>query len=107
VTIRAFSEITDSVVMSNVRIENGCLISESVVGEGSVIRSNFVSDAGEAYVRIDDELHHLPKIGAIVGEDCIIGSNVSVEAGKIIGSQCRISSSKRICANIKDKSSVI
>ena len=53
------------------------------------------------------EFKKLEKIGAIIGEDCNIGSNVVVEPGKIIGRRCKIAPMKRIIENVPSNNKVM
>ena len=48
-----------------------------------------------------------PNSGAMIGEDCNIGSNVVVEPGKIIGRRCKIASLKRLGDNVPSNSKVM
>jgi UDP-N-acetylglucosamine diphosphorylase/glucosamine-1-phosphate N-acetyltransferase len=105
--IHPFSEIRNSVIMNDVNIGSNSFVSHSVIGRGSVIRSNFSSIAGKATIEIEEEFNKLDNIGVMIAEDCAIGSNVVVEPGMLIGRGCEISSLKRIMKNIASQSNVM
>jgi UDP-N-acetylglucosamine diphosphorylase/glucosamine-1-phosphate N-acetyltransferase len=106
--IHSFSEIRSSVIMNDVHIASNSHISHSVVGKGCIIGDNFSTIAGKTIIEIENEFKRLETpIGAMVGEDCIIESHVVVDAGKIIGRNCRISPMKHIIKNIPSESKVM
>ena len=105
--IHPFSEIRNSVIMNDVHIGSNSFVSHSVIGRGSVIGGNFSSIAGKATIEIEDEFNKLDNIGVMIAEDCVIGSNVVVEPGMLIGRGCEISSLKRIMKNIASQSNVM
>jgi glucose-1-phosphate thymidylyltransferase len=105
--VHPFSQVRNSVIMNDVHIGSNSFIRNSVVGRGSVIENNFSSVDGESTVEIEGEFKKLEKIGAMIGEDCNIGSNVVIEAGKIIGRKCKIAPLKRIIDSVPSNSKVM
>ncbi len=105
--IHPFSEIRNSVIMNDVHIGSNSFVSHSVIGRGSVIGGNFSSIAGKATIEIEEEFNKLDNIGVMIAEDCVIGSNVVVEPGMLIGRGCEISSLKRVMKNIASQSNVM
>ncbi len=101
------SVIEHSVIMSDVRIGATCHISNSVIGDGVEIGPQFCSTSRSGNIEMDNELHKVEHIGALIGERTMIGDQVSVIGGTIIGSNCDISSQKIISKEIPDNSSVI
>lgn len=105
--VHPFSEIRNSVIMNDVHIGSNSFVSHSVIGRGSVIGGNFSSIAGKATIEIEEEFNKLDNIGVMIAEDCVIGSNVVVEPGMLIGRQCEISSLKRVMKNIPSQTNVM
>jgi UDP-N-acetylglucosamine diphosphorylase/glucosamine-1-phosphate N-acetyltransferase len=106
--IHPFSEIRSSVIMNDVHIASTSNISHSVIGKGCIIGDGFSTITGKTIIEIDNEFKRMGSpIGAMVGEDCIIESHVVVDAGKIIGRKCTISSMKHIRKNIPSESKVM
>ena len=93
--------------MNDVHIGSNSFVSHSVIGRGSVIGGNFSSIAGKATIEIEEEFNKLDNIGVMIAEDCVIGSNVVVEPGMLIGRGCEISSLKRVIKNIASQSNVM
>ena len=105
--INPFSQIRNSVLMNDVHIGSNSFIKNSIVGRGSIIENNFSSVEGDSTIEIEGEYKKIEKIGAMIGEDCTIGSNVVVDPGKIIGRKCEIAPLKRIINNIPSNNKVM
>jgi NDP-sugar pyrophosphorylase family protein len=93
--------------MRDVRVGSNCFVKNSIIGQGSVIENNFSTRDGMATIEIEGEYNKLKNIGAMIGEDCKIGSHVVVEPGMIIGRKCKIWPMKRIANNIVSNSVVM
>ena len=104
--ISPFSQIQNSVIGSDVEVAPGCVIQDSIIDRGSLLRGHFTAWSGEAVVEVDGEYHKL-KVGAMVGEHCQIEENVNVRPGVIIGNHCRVKGLKVIGENIPDGSLVV
>ena len=105
--IHPFSEVRNTLIMSNARIGSGSVIKNSVIGRGCIIKNNFSSMGGSSTIEIEGEYKKLEKIGTMIGEDCNIESNVIVEPGKIIGRKCNITSLKIIRNNVPSNTKVM
>jgi len=105
--IHPFSEIRNSLLMNDVHIDSSSKIDYSVIGRGSNIGGNFSNITGKATIEIEKEYKKLEKIGAMIGEDCNIGSHVVVEPGVIVGRRCKIEPIIKISKNISSKSKVM
>jgi glucose-1-phosphate thymidylyltransferase len=105
--VNPFSQVRNSVIMNDVHIGSNSFIKNSIIGRGSVIENNFSSVDGKSTVEIEGEFKKLEKIGAMIGEDCNIGSNVVIEPGKIIGRKCTIAPLKRIIDSVPSNSKVM
>ena len=100
VTIDPFSVIRNSVIMSDCSIGSHSMLSQSVLGYGVKVRSHLMASSADAFVNLEDEFYRVPNIGTLVGEDCAMGSGVSIEPGTIIGPKCRIMSGSRVARNV-------
>lgn len=107
VVIGSFTEIKNSMMMDDVSIGSNSIVSHSIIGEGTSLGSHFISDGDKALIRTENGFQELRNIGAIIGEDCIIGNNVVIMPGIIIGADCKISSLKRLSENIPANSRVV
>jgi glucose-1-phosphate thymidylyltransferase len=54
-------------------------------------------------VRVNDEIPSI-NIGVIMGEDCNVESNVTVQPGAIIGNYCQVQISKLLSGRFPDRS---
>jgi glucose-1-phosphate thymidylyltransferase len=105
--IHPFTEIQNSVIMNDIQIGSNSYITNTILAQGNIIDHSFTSSNGERIIEIEDELKKIKNIGALIGEDCTIGSNVVVDPGIIIGRKCEIDSMKRIRNNIESGSKVM
>jgi len=105
--IHPFTEIRNSVIMKDTHIGSNSFISNSIVAKGTIIDNHFSSTEGENIVEIEDEFKKLENLGAIIGEDCTIGSHVIVDPGIIIGRKCDIYPVKHIIKNVSSGSKVM
>ena len=105
--IHPFAEIRNSVIMNDIHIGSSSFITNSVVARGSILDNNFSSKSGETTIEIENEFKNIKNIGALIGEDCTIDSNVVVDPGIIIGRKCKIDPMKRIRKNVQSNSKVM
>ena len=105
VAVSPFSEIKNSVIGNDVTVGTGCIISDSVIDKGSVLKGRFTAVGGQSEVRINGECP-LINVGVMMGEDCEVASNVTVQPGAIIGNSCQIQMSKIVSGHLPDKSLV-
>jgi UDP-N-acetylglucosamine diphosphorylase/glucosamine-1-phosphate N-acetyltransferase len=105
VVISSFTEVKNSVVGNDVSIGTGGIISDSVIDNGCTIKGRFTAVGGQSEVRINGENPSID-VGVIMGEDCKIDSNVTVQPGTIMGNYCEIQMSKTISGKLPDKSLV-
>jgi len=105
--IHPFSEIRNSVIMDDTHIGSNSFLVNSIIARGNIIENNFSSTSGKNIIEIEGEFKKVNKIGAMIGEDCRIGSYVVVDPGVIIGRKCKITSMKRIRKNISSNTEVM
>jgi UDP-N-acetylglucosamine diphosphorylase/glucosamine-1-phosphate N-acetyltransferase len=105
VVISSFTEIKNSVIGNDVHIGTGCIISDSVIDNGNVIKGRFTAVGGRSEVMINGESPAID-VGVIMGEECNVDSNVTVQPGAIIGNYCEIQMSKTITGKLPDRSLV-
>lgn len=100
VTVDPFTVIRNSVIMSDCSIGSHSMLSQSVLGYGVKVRSHLMASSADAFVNLEEEFYRVPNIGTLVGEDCSMGSGVSIEPGTIIGPKSRIMSGSRVSRNV-------
>ncbi len=106
-SVHPFTEVRNSVIMSNVHIGSNSFITNSVISKGTVVNNNFSSSSGKKHAEIEDECREIENIGAMIGEDCVIKDHVVVDPGIIIGRKCEIDSMKRIRKNLESNTKVM
>ena len=109
VTVHAFCELRNSIVMNDVTMGTHSLVAQSVIGEGCTIGANFATSVGGAYVNLgySDQFHKVQNIGCFMGDMCTVGGGVVVDPGCVIGKQCTIGSLSHIAENVKSESTVV
>ena len=106
VVISPFTEIRNSVIGSDVNIGPGCIIQDSVIDKGCVIKGKFTACSGEADVKVDDEYHSVT-MGAMLGEGCNVGNSVVAQPGVIVSNYSRVQALKLISGRLPDRSLVL
>jgi len=104
VVISSFSNVKNSVIGNDVNIGPGCIIQDSVIDSGCIIKGHFTAYSGEADVKVDE--HRLVNIGAMLGEGCNLGNNVVAQPGVIVGNHCQVQALKLLSGRLPDKSLV-
>ena len=105
VVISSFSNVKNSVIGNDVHIGPGCIIQDSVIDSGCIIKGHFTAYSGEADVKVDE--HRLVNIGAMLGEGCNLGNNVVAQPGVIVGNHCQVQALKLLSGRLPDKSLVL
>ncbi|MCL0094287.1 sugar phosphate nucleotidyltransferase [Dehalococcoidales bacterium] len=105
VVISSFTEIKNSVIGGDVNIGPGCIIEDSVIDKGCVIKGHFTASSSQAEVKVDDE-HHRVNIGAMLGEGCSLGNGVVAQPGVILGNYSQVQALKLISGRLPDRSLV-
>jgi glucose-1-phosphate thymidylyltransferase len=105
VVISSFTQIKNSVIGNDVALGPGCFISDSVIDKGSNVKGRFTALGGPSEVRVADEVPAI-NVGVLMGEDCKVEANVTIQPGAIIGNSCQIQISKLITGRLPDQSLV-
>jgi UDP-N-acetylglucosamine diphosphorylase/glucosamine-1-phosphate N-acetyltransferase len=105
VVISPFTQITNSVIGNDVSIGAGCIISDTVIDRGCVIKGRFTAFSGPSEVRVNGECPPV-NVGAILGEDCNLANDVVAQPGVIVGNYCQIQMLKLISGQLPDHSLV-
>jgi glucose-1-phosphate thymidylyltransferase len=107
VSIQQFTTIENSIIMDGVKIGTNSLISHSVIGAGVKIGPQVSMNVSEARVFVNGEVHNIPRIGALIGEDTDIESSVIFLAGTTVGAHCKIGAGVKVIKNIPNKTNVL
>jgi glucose-1-phosphate thymidylyltransferase len=105
VVLASFTQIKNSVIGNDVNMGPGCFISDSVIDKGCVIKGRFTALGGPSECRVNGESPTI-NVGVIMGEDCKIESNVTVQPGVIVGNYCQVQLMKLINSRLPDRSLV-
>lgn len=104
VVISPFSVIRNSVIGDDVNIGPGCVIYNSVIDKGCVIKGLLTACSNPAEIRINGE-HHTVDVGVMMGEGCRLGDNIAAKPGTIIGNYSQVEG-KTISGTLPDRSLV-
>jgi glucose-1-phosphate thymidylyltransferase len=105
VVISSFNNVKNSVIGNDVNIGPGCVIQDSVIDSGCLIKGHFTAYSGETDVKSDE--HRLVSIGVMLGEDCNLGNNVIAQPGVILGNYCQVQALNTLSGRLPDKSLVV
>jgi len=103
VVVSPFSEIKNSVIGNDVSIGTGCIIQDSVIDKGCMIKGHFTACSGEAELKLNDEYHKV-SIGVMLGEGCSLENCVVAQPGVILGNYSQVQALKLIGGRLPDKS---
>lgn len=106
VSISPFTEITNSIIASDVTIGPGCLVQDSVIDQGCNIKGHLVACSGDAEVEVNGE-HHRVTVGAMLGEGCTLDFGIVAEPGTILGNNSQVQAMKIIRGRLPDRSLVL
>lgn len=106
VAISPFTEIRNSVIGDDVNIGPSCIIHDSVIDKGCVIKGHFNAYSSQTEIKINDE-HYPANVGAMLGEGCSLGNNVVAQPGVIIGNYSQVQPLKLVSGRLPDKSLVL
>ena len=101
VRISPFSVVEHSVLMDHVTIGAGSYLSHSVLGHGVELGPQFSAAESSAHMDVEGECRSVERIGTLIGERTVIGSQVSVIHGSIIGANCRIAHHTKVNDSIE------
>lgn len=105
--IGPFSVVSNSLVMSGAFIAPHSTVEKSVIGSGVRIGTNFSTFSGKARVEAEDGFHEIDDIGVMIAEDTSIGQSVNIDAGVIIGRECKIENGKTVNKRIESGTKVL
>ncbi len=106
VTVSSFCEIRNSVIEDGVTIGPSSLIVDSVIDRSTSIGSHLLTRSEEVEVKVEGEYHKVI-IGAMIGENCLLGDFITVNPGVMIGNSARIKPLRHVMENIADRSIVV
>jgi len=105
-TVEAFTMISNSIVMNDVKISTFGHISGSIIGEGAYIGPGFIAESGDVRMEAEGVMTDT-YIGAIIGDNTEIAGRVLAKPGNVIGARCTIGPGAVVCANIRDHTRVL
>ena len=106
VCLLPFTVVDNSMIAEGVEIGPSSTIKDSIIDKGCQLRGHFVTQSGEADIKVEDEYNRV-QIGAMLGEYCDIGDSVVTLPGVIIGNRCTVKALKVLEQSIPDGSLVV
>lgn len=108
VTIEPFTYIRNSVILDNVYIGSQSTIRNSIIGENNLIDSHFITESGkDLLIELEEMLCRADELGTVIGDNNIIGCDVSTAAGTLIGTECRIGTGTAITKQMPSHALVV
>jgi len=100
------SEVRNCIIMNDVRIGSGTIISDSVIGASCTLGDLLVIETGTCVVEVEEAFLRAD-FGAIFADDVTTGSRVLASPGTVLGTAARIGSGASIRGSIERDSRVI
>jgi UDP-N-acetylglucosamine diphosphorylase / glucose-1-phosphate thymidylyltransferase / UDP-N-acetylgalactosamine diphosphorylase / glucosamine-1-phosphate N-acetyltransferase / galactosamine-1-phosphate N-acetyltransferase len=104
--VGAFTELTDSLILDDVRVDTGAIVRHSIVDSGARLGPRVSMDRGPAVYETDHELKRVDRLGAVIGQDAFIGANVVLEPAAFIGSGASVAPN-RVVRRVADERMVV
>lgn len=102
VTIGSHCNIAHSLLMSDVQVGAMSHLVASVVGRGSLLGTHISASSGDIDINYRQQLHHVESVGALIGDDCRLGNQVSLASGTILHALVRVSDFQLVRDNINE-----
>jgi glucose-1-phosphate thymidylyltransferase len=106
VRVGPHSEIRNSIIMNDVRIGSGAIVSDSVVGASCTLGDQLAVESGQCVVDVEEDFLRAD-FGAIFSDNVTAGARVLAQAGTVVGSAARIGSGCFIRGQIERESRVM
>ena len=90
VIVKSFTEISDTVVMKNCELGSYSSIKGTVIGENTSLGSHVVAIPMTRDILYFDQTFSVSDRGAMVGDDCNIGSRAILQGGSILMSKATV-----------------
>ena len=100
VRIGALATVANSILMDDTILGPASVVHDSVIGSGVSTRAGLLAASGPGDVNIEGTWHAVPQIGALVGEDVVIGNGVSVTPGTVVNERARVESGAKLRGTI-------
>lgn len=107
VIIGPYTYVDNCLIMSSVRIGSHSHLSHSVLDDGVKVKTGLSATTGCSYARVDREVFKLPDVGALIGQDTLVGARVVVSSGTVIGAGCQIADGVKVSVNLENNSVVV
>ncbi|ARS90823.1 sugar phosphate nucleotidyltransferase [Natrarchaeobaculum aegyptiacum] len=85
VTIEANAVVSNAVVLPDAVVEAGAVVRNSIVGENARVGANATLTGDGATMVVDGEVHEGIALGAVVGDNAVVGAGVTAEPGTVLG----------------------
>lgn len=107
VTIHAGCILENCIVYDDVQIGPGSILQDTIIGEGTRIGPRFTAVSGACDIPTPDGWHHLEDFGAILGEDVVVGGNVTLLPGAVLGNKVVVDHGKTVGKFVSDHGKVL
>jgi len=106
VSIGAGSILKNTILLSDVTIKSGTVMTDCIVGANATLGPNTTVEGGRADVVLSDTVHHNVTLGGLVGDNVAGGGNVTITPGTIVGNNATLDSGTYVSGRIDDSSHV-
>lgn len=107
VTIAPFTEVRNSVIHSNVQVGGSSNITNSVIDDGTVIRTHFVTHHGDRIMMVEGDVMPVSDLGAIIGDSCVFAPQVVLAPGVVVGRRARFEGPTHVTRDVPNDATVL
>ncbi len=107
VQVGPFSEVRHSIIGNHCSIARGATIDHTVLGEGCQLGPNTSITSGPATVPLEGLYLQVPRMGAILGDDCTVGAHGALLPGVLVGNGSTIAPMRVVRDSVPDHARVL
>jgi len=104
VSIGAGSILKNTILLSDVTIKSGTVMTDCIVGANTTLGPNTTVEGGRADVVLSEAIHRNVTLGGLVGDNVAGGGNVTITPGTIVGNNATLDSGTYVSGRIRDSS---
>jgi UDP-N-acetylglucosamine diphosphorylase/glucosamine-1-phosphate N-acetyltransferase len=107
VTIAPFTEVRNSVIHNNVSIGGSSYVANSVIDDGTVIRTHFVTHHGDRLMMVEGDVIPVSDLGAIIGDSCVFAPQCVLAPGVVVGRRARFEGPTHVTRDVPNDAIVL
>lgn len=102
VSLGSHCHLAHSLIMSDVRLGAFSHLASSVVGQGCRLGTHLAASSGPATLNYREQLHRVENTGALIGDDCWLGDQITLARGTVLFALVRVGDFNLIHSSVQE-----